>query len=71
MWTFLRRQLNYFLIGFIVTFSIYLFVRYDADQIILGLVVGAIGGGLLATALFLAERRFPDRPEASEGRDVR
>lgn len=66
MWTFLRRQLNYFLIGFIVTFIIYLFVRFDADEVVLGVVLGVVGGGLLSTALFFAERRFPDEtPPAS------
>jgi len=60
MWTFLRRQFTYFLIGFIVTFVIYLFVRFDADQVVLGVVIGAVGGAVLAIALFLLERRFPD-----------
>lgn len=63
MWTALRRFWQYFLIGFIVTFLIYLFVRYDADQIILGVVIAAGGGLLLAGVLFLLERRFPERDD--------
>ncbi|MGK2964133.1 MAG: hypothetical protein ACSLFM_00850 [Tepidiformaceae bacterium] len=66
MWTFLRRQLNYFLIGFIISFIIYLFVRFDADAIILGVVIGLAGGALLTLVLFYAERRFPDRPNTVE-----
>jgi len=69
MWTALRRFWQYFLIGFIITFVIYLFVRFDADQIILGIVI-AIGGGLvLAAAIFLLERRFPDRADLNTPSD--
>ena len=65
MWSFLRRQLNYFLIGFVVGFVIYLFLRYDADDILLGIVIGAVTGLALSIALFALERRFPDRGPAS------
>ena len=57
---FIRRQLTYFLVGFIITFVIYLFVRFDADQVILGVVIGAVGGVALAAGLFWLGRRFPD-----------
>jgi ABC-type nitrate/sulfonate/bicarbonate transport system permease component len=57
---FLRRQLTYFLIGFVVTFIIYLFVRFNADQVILGMVIGAVGGFAVMAALFWLERKFPD-----------
>ena len=63
MWTALRKFWEFFLIGFIVTFVIYLFVRYNADQILLGIVI-AVGGGIaLAAAIFLLERRFPERTD--------
>ena len=56
----IRRQLNFFFIGFIVAFIIYLLVRYDFDDIVLGAVIGAIGGvAVVAVAIFL-DRRFPD-----------
>ena len=57
---FLRRQLTYFLIGFLLTFIIYLFVWFDPDQVILGVVISAVGGVAMAAALFWLERRFPE-----------
>jgi cell division protein FtsW (lipid II flippase) len=60
MWSFFRRQLNYFLIGFIIAFVIYLFIRYDADDILLGVVIGAVAGVALSIGLYLLERRFPE-----------
>lgn len=60
MWQFLRRQLNYFLIGFIISFVIYLFARYDADQIFLGVVIGVVCGFALTLIIFFLERRFPE-----------
>jgi hypothetical protein len=60
---FLRRHLNYFLLGFIAVFAVYLFIRFDADDIILGMVIAA-GGGILATVvMFYLNRRFPEEPE--------
>ncbi len=61
---FVRRQLTYFLIGFVITFVAYLFVRFDADKVILGVVIGAVGGIVLGIALFWLEHKFPDEPEA-------
>ena len=61
MWSFLRRQLNYFLIGFVATFVVYLFIRFDPDKVFLGVVLGAIGGTVLSGGLFMLERRFPDK----------
>lgn len=66
MWNFLRRQLLYFLVGFVITFVVYLFVRFDADRVLLGVAIGAIGGIVLAFILFLLERRFPDQPSSPE-----
>ncbi len=57
---FFRKQLTYFLIGFVIAFVIYLFVRYNADAILLGVVIGAGGGlGVCAVMAYLS-RRFPD-----------
>ncbi|MBK7126251.1 MAG: hypothetical protein IPI85_12025 [Dehalococcoidia bacterium] len=54
----LRRYLNAALIGFIVTFVIYLFVRFDPDKIITGIVISLVGaGGALALYIFL-DRKF-------------
>ncbi|MCC7364735.1 MAG: hypothetical protein IT303_10210 [Dehalococcoidia bacterium] len=61
MWSFFRRQLNYFLIGFVVAFVIYLFIRYSADGVLLGVVIGAVSGLALSTGIFMLERRFPDK----------
>lgn len=60
MWTRLRRLLNYFLIGFVITFVIYLFARYNTDEIVLGIVIGAVGGAVATIIIVLLERRFPD-----------
>jgi len=60
---FVRRQLTYFLIGFVITFVGYLFVRFDADKVILGVVIGAGGGIALGMALGWLEHKFPDAPE--------
>lgn len=66
MWSFLRRQLNYFLIGFVATFIVYLFIRFDSDKVLLGVVLGSGGGLLLTVAIFWLERRFPDRVTPEE-----
>lgn len=63
MWTFLRRQLRYFTVGFIVTFIVTLFIRFDANDVILALAIGAAGGLLVSIVIFVLERRFPDEPE--------
>ncbi|MCA9821765.1 MAG: hypothetical protein R3C29_10440 [Dehalococcoidia bacterium] len=67
MWSFLRRQFLYFLVGFVITFVIYLFVRFDADRVILGVGIGAIGGMAVAVVLFMLERRFPEQAPPSDG----
>jgi cell division protein FtsW (lipid II flippase) len=64
MWHFLKRQALYFLIGFVITFLVYLFIRFDADKVLLGMVIAAVGGVALAIVLFLLERRFPEQPPA-------
>lgn len=59
---FLRRQFTYFLAGFVIAFIIYLLIRFSAEEVLWGVVVGAAGGVALAIALTLLERRFPDEP---------
>lgn len=61
MWHFLRRQLNYFLIGFVIAFVVYLFFRFDANDVILGVLIGIVAGVALSIGLFFLERRFPER----------
>ncbi len=63
MWTALRRYTNYFLIGFVVAFVIYLFIRYDADEILVGMIIGAGVGIVLCLVIFILERRFPERTD--------
>ncbi len=62
---FFRKQLTYFLIGFTVAFILYLFIRFDANDVILGVVIGAATGIVLCLAIAIMERRFPD--EATVG----
>ena len=61
---FVRKQLTYFLAGFVIAFVLYLFVRFDFDKIILGLVIGAVAGVALCFGVAALERRFPDEPDA-------
>ncbi len=61
MWGFFRRQILYFLLGFVATFVIYIFARFDTDTVILGLIISALVGVVLSGVLFYFERRFPDR----------
>ena len=68
MWSFLRREFLYFLVGFVATFIVYLFIRFDPDEVLLGVAIASVGGIILAIVLFYLERKFPDRiPDADEG----
>jgi hypothetical protein len=58
---FVRKQLTIFLVGFVVAFIIYLFVRFNVDQVVLGVVIGAGAGLALNVTLYLLERRFPEQ----------
>lgn len=60
MRTFLRRSALYFLTGFVITFIIYLFVRFDAGDVILGVFIAAGGGIAVTVGLTWLGRRFPD-----------
>jgi hypothetical protein len=62
MWSFLRRQTLYFLVGFVVAFVIYLFIRFDADAVFLGVVIAAAAGLALSVFLWWLEGRFEERP---------
>ena len=60
----LRTHLNVALIGFVVTFVIYLFVRFDTDKIVTGLVIAGVGGGVaVAVYVFAAWKFGGDDPE--------
>ncbi len=54
----LRRYLNAFFIGFIVTAVVYLFVRFDADAVLLGIIIGAAGGVAALVAYIYLDRKF-------------
>jgi hypothetical protein len=62
---FLRKQFSYFMIGFVIAFVIYLFVRYNVDAILLGLIIGIAGGVASAFGITWLERRFPDDAQAA------
>ena len=66
MWHYLRRMLSVFLIGFVIAFVLYLFVRFDADDVIVGMVIGAAAGLVLSIAVAFLERRFPDDTPAAD-----
>lgn len=67
MWAFLRRQALYFLVGFVVAFVIYLFARFEADEIFLGIAIASGVGFALSVFLWWLERRFDDRGPATVG----
>ena len=66
MWSFLRRQGGYFLVGFVIAFVIYLMFKLDRNELITGLVIGAAAGIVLSGALFWLERRFPEKDETRD-----
>jgi hypothetical protein len=67
MWSFLHRQGLYFLIGFVATFLVYLFIKIGSKDVLWGMAFGAIGGVVLSTIIFFLERKFPERGTASTG----
>jgi cell division protein FtsW (lipid II flippase) len=71
MWSFLRRRLLWFLIGFVIAFLVYLFIRYNVDQIVLGMVIAAGGGLGLTVVIFYLERRFPDKKDLPAAPEVK
>jgi hypothetical protein len=60
MWRRIRQTLLYFLVGFTISFVIYLFIRFDAGQVMFGIAIGAVVGVITAVTLLLLERRFPE-----------
>jgi mannose/fructose/N-acetylgalactosamine-specific phosphotransferase system component IIC len=64
MGKFIRRQVTYFFWGFVAAFVLYLFIRYDADDVLLGIVIGAASG--IATCIiimYLEHKFFGDEPK--------
>jgi len=59
----LRKYLNAALIGFIVTFVIYLFVRFDPDKIVLGIVIALIGATASLVAYIFLDKKLGNEPE--------
>lgn len=62
MWSFLRRRLLWFLIGFVITFVVYLFFEFPDREVIRGMIVAVVAGAVLSVIIFFLERRFPDKP---------
>lgn len=69
----LRPYLNAFFLGFILTFVVYLFVRFNAADIVLGLVIAAVGGGGLVMVYGYLNRKFgtPEVVYDREGNPIR
>jgi hypothetical protein len=60
----LRKYLNVALAGFIITFVVYLFVRFDPDKIVLGIVIALVGAAVaLAAYVFLDKKLGGNEPE--------
>lgn len=57
-----RQQAVYFLAGFVIAFIVYLLIRYDFDDIVLGAVIGVGGGVGMLVIVNLLNKRFPDEP---------
>jgi high-affinity Fe2+/Pb2+ permease len=64
MRSFLRRAGLYFLVGFVLAFVAYLFIRFDPDKVLLGMLVGVAGGLVLTVVLFWLGRKLGDEGEA-------
>ena len=62
MWAFFRRQALYFLVGFVIAFVIYLFIRFDTDAVLLGIGIAAVAGVALSVFLWWLEGRFEEQP---------
>ncbi|WP_322796616.1 hypothetical protein [Tepidiforma sp.] len=64
----LRPYLNAFFLGFILTFVLYLVVRFNAADIVLGIVIAAVGGAGVLFGYGYLNRRFGS-PEVVYDRD--
>ena len=60
MWHRLRQALFYFLMGFTTAFVVYMFIRFDAGQVLFGLAISAAIGLVVSIAIMVLERRFPE-----------
>ncbi len=54
----LRRYLNAAFIGFIVTFVIYLFVRFDPDKVVLGIVISLVGAAVTLIVYIYLDKKL-------------
>jgi multisubunit Na+/H+ antiporter MnhE subunit len=63
MWRKVRAAALYFLVGFTIAFLVYLFVRFDPGEVLIGIAIGAGAGIVLAAILLWLEHRYPDRPD--------
>lgn len=54
----LRRYLNAALIGFIITFVVYLFVRFDPDKVVLGIVISLVGAAVTLIVYIYLDRKL-------------
>lgn len=61
MMHFIRRRLLWFLIGFVAAFLVYLFIKFDANEIFEGLSIAVAVGFGVSVLVFFLERRFPDK----------
>lgn len=67
MFAWIRREALYVLSGFVVTFLIYLYIVFDADEVTRGLGIGLLGGAGVAILIFVLERWVPGRGDKSGG----
>lgn len=67
MMHFIRRRLLWFLIGFVISFLVYLFVKFDADEVLEGMTIAVAVGFGVSLLIFFLERRFPDKTGAVTG----
>lgn len=58
MWALVRRLALYFLVGFVVAFTVYLFIRFDSDAVLLGMGIAAVAGFALAALLWWLDNRY-------------
>jgi len=61
MWRRTRQATLYFLVGFTIAFLVYLFIRFDPGQVLVGMGIGSAAGVALAALLLWLEHRYPDR----------
>jgi len=69
----LRPYVNAFFLGFIATFIAFLFVRFNASDVVLGVVIGAVGGVLALVGYGYLNRKFgtPEVLYDKDGNPVR